>query len=200
MQHLHMEAGNTVTIRGKTVVSNFDVIRLSVIKSRTHPTVNHSHHKTQKIQEERVYDYEGPVYCLRVRTEVFMVRRNGKAVWTGNSRGSSGPIVSLTRQPAEGRARNGGLRFGEMERDAIVAHGASGFLKERMLDVSDNYRLFVCRKCGMPAAANPEKKLYKCAVCKNSMDVVQVRLPYSMKLLMQELNTMGVAPRMKLDD
>ena len=113
-----------------------------------------------------------------------------------HTRGANGPVVMLTRQPAEGRARNGGLRFGEMERDAIVAHGASTFLKERMLDVSDNYRVFACRKCGMMAVANPEKNKYKCMNCKNCADVTQVRIPYSMKLLMQELMTMGVAPRM----
>jgi DNA-directed RNA polymerase II subunit RPB2 len=104
----------------------------------------------------------------------------------------------LTRQPAEGRARNGGLRFGEMERDAIVAHGASAFLKERMLDTSDNYRVFVCRKCGLICTANPEKNIYKCSQCKNNADITQVRIPYSMKLLMQELMTMGVAPRMSV--
>jgi DNA-directed RNA polymerase beta subunit len=110
-------------------------------------------------------------------------------------RGGNGPVVMLTRQPAEGRARNGGLRFGEMERDAIVAHGASTFLKERMLDTSDNYRVFICRKCGLICTANPEKNIYKCAQCKNNADITQVRIPYSMKLLMQELMTMGVAPR-----
>jgi len=114
-----------------------------------------------------------------------------------HQRGSNGPIIYLTRQPAEGRARNGGLRFGEMERDAIVAHGASAFVKERMLDTSDNYRVFVCRECGIFATANPEKKLYKCSNCQNAADIVQVRIPYSMKLLMQELMTMGIAPRMK---
>jgi len=112
-----------------------------------------------------------------------------------HARGSSGPVVMLTRQPAEGRARNGGLRFGEMERDAIVAHGASAFLKERMLDVSDNYRVFVCRKCGLMCTANPERSIYKCTNCKNGADITQARIPYSMKLLIQELMTMSVAPR-----
>jgi DNA-directed RNA polymerase II subunit RPB2 len=113
-------------------------------------------------------------------------------------RGGNGPVVMLTRQPAEGRARNGGLRFGEMERDAIVAHGASAFLKERMLDTSDNYRVFICRKCGLICTANPEKNIYKCSQCKNNADITQVRIPYSMKLLMQELMTMGVAPRISI--
>lgn len=174
------------------------VWKLTAVKNSTNPTVNHGpiHVQRKKEKEEYMYDYEGPVYCLQVPSEVFMVRKNGKCVWTGNSRGSNGPIIMLTRQPAEGRARNGGLRFGEMERDAMVAHGASSFLKERMLDVSDNFRVFVCRKCGILCTSNPEKGIFKCNNCKNSADITQVRIPYSMKLLMQELMTMGVAPRL----
>jgi DNA-directed RNA polymerase II subunit RPB2 len=128
----------------------------------------------------------GPTYYQRLKHMV-----NDKC----HSRGSSGPLVSLTRQPAEGRARNGGLRFGEMERDAIVAHGASTFLKERMIDVSDNYRIFVCNKCGLICTANPERKIFKCNSCKNNAEISQVRIPYAMKLLMQELMSMSVAPR-----
>jgi hypothetical protein len=178
---LHIPAGNTVEIRGKTVVSNYDVWRLSVVKKRVNPTVNHSHVHTQNVQVEEFIEYTGPVYCLQVPSEVFMVRRNGKAVWTGNSRGSSGPVVLLTRQPAEGRARNGGLRFGEMERDAIVGHGASAFIKERMSDCSDFFRVYVCRKCGILCTANPERGIYRCSYCKNGADIAQVRIPYSMK-------------------
>jgi DNA-directed RNA polymerase II subunit RPB2 len=85
-----------------------------------------------------------------------------------------------------------------MERDATVGHGAALFLKERMLDVSDNFRAFVCRKCGLIAIANPEKNIYRCNECKSGADIVQVRMPYSMKLLMQELMTMNVAPRISV--
>ena len=113
-----------------------------------------------------------------------------------HSRGNNGPVVLLTRQPAEGRARNGGLRFGEMERDAIVGHGASSFIKERMSDCSDFFRVHVCRKCGILCVANPERGIYRCSYCKNGADIAQVRIPYSMKLLIQELMTMGVVPRL----
>lgn len=196
-KHLHHAKGNRATLKdGRVIESHHDLWKVTVVVQRLNPTVNHTHSHKQNIQSEEVYDFTGPVYCLQVSSEVFMVRRNGKAVWTGNSRGSNGPVVLMTRQPAEGRARNGGLRFGEMERDAIVAHGASAFLKERMQDTSDNYRVFICRQCGLICTANPEKKIYKCTNCKNSADITQVRIPYSMKLLIQELMTMSVAPRM----
>jgi DNA-directed RNA polymerase II subunit RPB2 len=112
-----------------------------------------------------------------------------------HSRGSNGPIVMLTRQCSEGRARGGGLRLGEMERDCFIGHGSSLFLKEKMLDCADNYRVFICKECGMIATVNIEKNIYKCHYCKNSNDIVQVRIPYAFKLLTQELQTMNVVMR-----
>jgi len=109
-----------------------------------------------------------------------------------HSRGSNGPIVMLTRQPSEGRSKNGGLRLGEMERDCLIGHGISEFLKEKMLDTSDNYRLFICKNCGLTANANPAKNIYKCNHCKLSTDIVQIRIPYAFKLLSQELYTMNI--------
>ena len=195
-KRLHQEAGHTTYLKdGRVITANNDLYKISIITKRVEPQVNHAHHKTQKIQNEYTYDYTGAVYCLSVPNEIFMVRKNGLSVWTGNSRGSSGPLVSLTRQPAEGRARNGGLRFGEMERDAIVAHGASVFLKERMIDVSDHFKCFICNKCGLICTANPERNIYKCNNCKNNAEISQIRIPYAMKLLMQELMSMSVAPR-----
>ena len=108
---------------------------------------------------------------------------------------STGPMVLLTRQPAEGRARDGGLRFGEMERDCMIAHGSLKFLKERMVDVSDNYRVFVCKKCGLISAVNPERNIYSCESCNNYVDFAEVRIPYACKLLIQELESMSIAPR-----
>jgi len=112
-----------------------------------------------------------------------------------HSRGSNGPIVMLTRQCSEGRARNGGLRLGEMERDCFIGHGSSSFLKEKMLDSADNYRVFICKSCGLISTVNPDKNIYKCNYCKNSSDIVQIRIPYAFKLLSQELYTMNVLMR-----
>ena len=104
-------------------------------------------------------------------------------------------MVLLTRQPAEGRARDGGLRFGEMERDCMIAHGSIKFLKERMIDVSDNYRVFICKKCGLISAVNPDRSIYNCESCDNFVDFAEVRIPYACKLLIQELESMSIAPR-----
>ena len=109
-----------------------------------------------------------------------------------HARGSYGPIVMLTRQPSEGRSKAGGLRLGEMERDCLIGHGISEFLKEKMLDTADNYRIYVCKSCGMMLCANPTKNVYKCNYCKTSCDIAQVRIPYAFKLLTQELYCMNI--------
>ena len=106
-----------------------------------------------------------------------------------------GPMVNLTRQPPEGRSRDGGLRIGEMERDCIVAHGASRFVKDRLYDVSDKYSIHVCKKCGMFASYNEKESISYCNVCDNSSHFARVDIPYSCKLLFQELTSMNVVPR-----
>ena len=108
---------------------------------------------------------------------------------------SIGPMVNLTRQPAEGRARDGGLRFGEMERDCAVSHGASRFTKGRLYDASDKFSVYSCKKCGMIAAFNNSKNIHHCKMCDNRTDFDYVELPHACKLLFQELITMNVAPR-----
>jgi DNA-directed RNA polymerase II subunit RPB2 len=108
---------------------------------------------------------------------------------------SIGPMVNLTRQPAEGRSRDGGLRFGEMERDCMVSHGASRFTKSRLYDVSDKYQVHVCKKCGMIASYNDKLHIHHCRTCDNRTDFSYVEIPYACKLLFQELITMNVAPR-----
>jgi DNA-directed RNA polymerase II subunit RPB2 len=127
----------------------------------------------------------GPVFYQRLK---HMVRDKQ------HSR-SIGPMVNLTRQPAEGRSRDGGLRFGEMERDCMVSHGASRFTRGRLYDASDKYQVNVCKKCGMIAAYNDKIHIHVCKTCDNRTDFNYVEIPYACKLLFQELQTMNIAPR-----
>jgi DNA-directed RNA polymerase II subunit RPB2 len=108
---------------------------------------------------------------------------------------SIGPMVNLTRQPAEGRSRDGGLRYGEMEKDAMVAHGASQFNKERLLNASDMFKTQVCKKCGLIPSYNNKEHIHLCKTCGNTTEFSNINLPYACKLLFQELITMNIAPR-----
>jgi DNA-directed RNA polymerase II subunit RPB2 len=318
------EAGcSSVMKDGRIITTTATAWDIGIRKKRLFPTLNHGHKHEQNGQIEEVFDYQGKVYCLRVPSEVFLVRRNGKCSFTGNSSrhgqkgtigniipeadmpftasgvkpdiiinphaipsrmtigqlketvlgkvlvelglfgdGTSfgqfevkdicdeliklgyeahgnellhngltgeqvecsvfmgpvfyqrlkhmvndkahsrsiGPMVNLTRQPAEGRSRDGGLRFGEMEKDAMVSHGAARFTRGRMYDASDKYSVHVCKKCGLVAAYNDEMQIHHCRVCDNRTDFAYVEIPYACKLLCQELNTMNIAPRFITDN
>ena len=119
---------------------------------------------------------------------------------------SIGPMVNLTRQPAEGRSRDGGFRIGEMERDVLIAHGMSKFCRERLFDVSDKYSVYVCKKSGLIATYNDDLNksrlhsngnftIHLCKTCNNTADFARVEIPYAYKLLAQELQTINVVPR-----
>jgi DNA-directed RNA polymerase II subunit RPB2 len=108
---------------------------------------------------------------------------------------ASGPLVMLTRQPAEGRAREGGLRFGEMERDCVIAHGMSEFTKERLMECSDAFRCFSCRDCGLLCVANPVEGIWNCRGCGNTTNFSAIEIPYAYKLLLQELESMCISSR-----
>lgn len=310
----------TILADGRTITSTAISWGIGIRKKRVRPTINHGHTKEQDGQMEQLVEYTGNVYCLRVTNEVFLVRRNGRIVWTGNSsrhgqKGTmgmiinaedmpqtstgiipdiiinphaipsrmtiaqlmetlmskigccagalgdgtpynattvdgmatvlrdaygmepygneilyngytgrmmetsifigpcyyqrlkhcsadkihsraSGPLVMLTRQPAEGRAREGGLRFGEMERDCVIAHGMAEFTKERLMECSDAFPCYTCRDCGLLAIANPEEGIWACRGCGNSTNFAHIHVPYATKLLMQELETMCISSRL----
>jgi DNA-directed RNA polymerase II subunit RPB2 len=136
----------------------------------------------------RVKIFIGPTYYLRLKHMV---------ADKIHSR-SRGPRQLLTRQPPEGRSLNGGLRFGEMERDAMIAHGASQFLKERLIDTSDKYEIDVCNKCGIIATKMINKNSYFCSAC-NSTETSKVTIPYAFKLLVQELMSINILPKINPD-
>ena len=134
---------------------------------------------------------------------------------------TQGPRTALTRQPVSGRANDGGLRIGEMERDGLVSHGAVNMLTESMMERSDKYFMAVCNKTGLIAVYNPDKNLFMSPmadgplqfsgslaennmaverVTKHGRDFSIVRVPYALKLLIQELQTINVVMRIITDD
>ncbi|KAI0124940.1 hypothetical protein BJ170DRAFT_482699 [Xylariales sp. AK1849] len=132
----------------------------------------------------QAYIFNGPIYYQRLK---HMVQDKM------HSR-SRGPRAILTRQPTEGRSRDGGLRLGEMERDCLIAYGASQLLLERLMTSSDGTDVDICQKCGLFG--------YKgyCNTCRTSREVAKMTMPYAAKLLVQELISMNVGVRLQLED
>jgi len=188
---IHYQANSNETyIKGRKIVNLHDILRLGIIKSKVNPSVNHGHVHKQSIQEERFVHEKCEVMCITVPNEVFYVRRNGKAVWTGNSR-ARGNVTMMHHQPSEGRSKDGGLRTGEMERDALIAHGGSAFIQETFFDMSDVYQVNVCDHCGGMVSAARE-----CRTCRTG-DIAKTNIPYCAKLLLQELQALGVSIKIK---
>ncbi|KAJ1973663.1 DNA-directed RNA polymerase III complex subunit Rpc2 [Dimargaris xerosporica] len=130
------------------------------------------------------YIFFGPVYYQKLKHMV-MDKMHARA---------RGPRAVLTRQPTEGRSRDGGLRLGEMERDCLIGYGASMLLLERLMVSSDAFDVFVCEQCGLLG--------YKgwCQYCKSNDHIVSMVIPYAAKLLFQELQSMNIAPKLVLEN
>ncbi|KAL9643773.1 hypothetical protein ABK040_016075 [Willaertia magna] len=128
------------------------------------------------------YIYFGPVFYQRLKHMV-LDKMHAR---------SKGPVRILTRQPLEGRSKEGGLRLGEMERDCLIGYGASALLLERLMLSSDEYKIHVCDECGLIGYMG------YCQYCKSKQNMSLLPMPYAFKLLIQELQAMNIAPRLKL--
>lgn len=132
----------------------------------------------------QAYIFFGPIYYQKLKHMV-LDKMHARA---------RGPRAVLTRQPTEGRSRDGGLRLGEMERDCVIAYGASQLLLERLMISSDAFEVDVCDKCGLMGYSG------WCTSCRSAENVIKMTIPYAAKLLFQELLSMNIAPRLKLED
>mmetsp|Transcript_34577 Transcript_34577/g.97513 ORF Transcript_34577/g.97513 Transcript_34577/m.97513 type:complete len:454 (-) Transcript_34577:47-1408(-) len=111
---------------------------------------------------------------------------------------AKGPRMVLTRQPTEGRSRDGGLRLGEMERDCLIAYGASNMILERLMISSDQFEVHLCKQCGLLGYYDYGLKSGFCQSCKSGNHVVSLKVPYACKLLFQELQSMNIVPKLEL--
>lgn len=147
---------------------------------------------TGKALEGKVF--YGPTYYQRLK---HMVKDKMHAR-------SRGPVAPLTRQPVEGRSKEGGLRIGEMERDACVSHGASANIRESLFERSDPYSGHVCVKCGFmcdgPGDNAPLQSKGWCNHCSSSDDVTEVLMPFACKLTLQEITGLHILPKLKFDE
>lgn len=161
-------------------------LREHMLKLGMHPYGNEILYNGQTGEMMEAEIFMGPTFYQRLKHMVVdkMHSRN------------KGPIVSLTRQPCEGRARDGGLRVGEMERDCMLSHGTAMFTKERLMDVSDPFSTGFCKNCGVLAVVNREASLYECGTCGVQTEFEMKTIPYAMKLWTQELEAMHIVPRL----
>lgn len=158
--------------------------------------------------KQRGFDPKGEHYMIngqtgqRLKAKVFIgpayYQRLKHMVDDKKHSRSKGPHNQLTRQPVEGRLRDGGLRVGEMEKDTLIAHGAAQNLQEMLMNKSDKFVIPVCERCGLLSEAKIERNINYCRLCNNMDSTSHVNIPYACKLLFQELMSMLVVPKLKI--
>mgnify|MGYP001216335088 CR=1 FL=1 len=172
-----------------TPFNNYDVTQLPEILEK----LGYKPHGTETMycgitgKKMKSEIFIGPTYYMRLKHMV-LDKVHSRSI---------GPRQALTRQPLEGRSRDGGLKIGEMEKDAMVAHGVGQFLKERMMETSDITKVYVCDVCGRFASKVFDKDYYYCAGCNNSTRISAVSMPYACKLLFQEITSVNILPRIR---
>ncbi len=142
--------------------------------------------KTGKQLDTKIFI--GPVFYHRLK-HLSREKIHGRA---------TGPYQLLVRQPAEGRSRGGGLRFGEMERDCLISHGSLQLLKERMFNCSDKFYVWIDKKTGTVSPVSIEKGIYRSLYSDNTTDFCKVQIPYSTHLLIQELKSCCICLRIEV--
>ena len=161
-------------------------LREQLLELGMHPYGNELLYNGQTGEMMEAEIFMGPTFYQRLKHMV-LDKKHSRA---------RGPIVSLTRQPCEGRSRDGGLRVGEMERDCMLSHGLAIFTKERLMDVSDPFTTGFCKSCGTLAVVNANENIYHCGSCGITTQFELKTIPYAVKLWTQELEAMHIVPRM----
>jgi len=183
------EAAETGKFIDGTPFNNYDITQIPEVLKK----LGFSPYGTEKMycgitgKKMDVEIFIGPVYIIRLKHMV-LDKIHGRA---------RGPKQVLTRQPLEGRSKDGGLKIGEMEKDSMVAHGMGQFIKERLMETSDITKVYVCDECGMFASKVIDKEYYRCKGCQNSTKISAIVIPYACKLLFQELTAVNILPRIR---
>jgi len=192
---LEMIAGKTAAMRGNPVDGTpFNSMPLKELEEQL------KSHGFRHDGKEVFYD---GVTGRRIEGEIFVgmcsYRRLFHLVAHKMQARSRGPVQILTRQPTEGKEKEGGLRFGEMEGETLVGHGAAMLLQEKFIEDSDKVVELVCEKCGVIAVNDTIRNKKYCPICESSK-VYPVEMSYGFKLLLDELKALGVMPKLNLKD